>query len=116
MSKPLFCDKILLYQLTTFCMSQAITRVVKLQVNPESIETFLAIYRHHQQQISQFNGCISVQAYQDHQLPQVFFTISQWASTEALDHYRYSEFFKTLWGQVKPLFSHKAEAHSLTVL
>jgi quinol monooxygenase YgiN len=91
-----------------------LTRVVKLTLDPQYIESFKAVFVGHKQGIAQMEGCISLQAYQDHKEPNIFFTISQWQDEHALDNYRYSEFFKALWSTVKPMFTAKAMAHSLT--
>jgi hypothetical protein len=42
-------------------------------------------------------------------------TLSEWESEEHLNHYRFSEFFKTLWTQVKPLFESPAKAFSYQI-
>jgi quinol monooxygenase YgiN len=91
----------------------ALTRVVKLTLAPEHIETFKQVWISHKSGIATMQGCISLQAFQDHKEPHIFFTISQWENEHALDNYRYSEFFKKLWSTVKPLFTEKAMAHSL---
>ncbi len=93
-----------------------ITRVVKLTLQPQYTEAFKAIFAAHQQGISQFAGCLELNAYQDEAEPHIFFTISRWRSLADLDNYRYSEFFKALWQQVKPMFAARAEAHSMTKL
>ena len=92
----------------------AITRVVKLTLHPDRIGDFTRVFLEHKQVISTMDGCLSLQAFQDNKEPNIFFTISQWQSEHALDNYRYSEFFKTLWSTVKPMFTEKAMAHSLT--
>ena len=95
---------------------QAITRVVQLTMHPQYADEFAAIFRDHKQHIAQFEGCIELNAYQDHRNPHIFFTISRWQNEASLDNYRYSPFFKELWGKVKPLFAEKAIAHSLTLV
>jgi quinol monooxygenase YgiN len=92
----------------------ALTRVVKLTLDPQNIESFKEVFVGHKMGIAQMAGCISLQAYQDHKEPHIFFTISQWENEHALDNYRYSDFFKALWATVKPMFTAKAMAHSLT--
>lgn len=93
---------------------ESLTRVVKLTLDPQFIETFKQVFISHKQGIAQMKGCLSLQALQDHKEPHIFFTISRWESEHALDNYRYSDFFKTLWSTVKPMFTAKAMAHSLT--
>lgn len=95
-------------------MQTPLTRVVKLTLDPQYIEDFKNIFIEHQTGIAQMQGCLHLQALQDHKEPHIFFTISKWESEHALDNYRYSAFFKTLWSKVKPMFIAKAMAHSLT--
>lgn len=95
-------------------MQKPLTRVVKLTLAPQYIEDFKQIFIAHQSGIANMEGCLQLQALQDFKEPQIFFTISQWESEHALDNYRYSEFFKALWSKVKPMFTAKAMAHSLT--
>lgn len=90
-----------------------LTRVVKLTLAPQHIESFKQVWLGHKNGIAGMEGCISLQAFQDHKEPHIFFTISQWENLHALDNYRYSDFFKTLWSTVKPMFAEKAMAHSV---
>lgn len=90
-----------------------LTRVVKLTLSPEHIEEFKEVWTGHRDAIADMQGCLSLQAFQDLGEHNIFFTISQWESEHALDNYRYSIFFKTLWSKVKPMFMAKAMAHSL---
>jgi hypothetical protein len=92
---------------------KSLTRVVKLSFDPQHIETFRSILADHIAAISNMEGCIRVQGFQDAREPYIFFTISEWENEQALDNYRYSPFFKNLWAKVKPLFAEKAMAHSL---
>jgi quinol monooxygenase YgiN len=94
-------------------MAMPLTRVVKLTLDPKHIEDFKQVWIGHKEAIATMQGCISLQAFQDHREPQIFFTISQWENEHALDNYRYSDFFKNLWSTVKPMFTAKAMAHSL---
>jgi quinol monooxygenase YgiN len=93
-----------------------LTRVVKLTLHPENITAFKAVFAQHKQHISAFEGCLELNAYQDNKSPEIFFTISRWTSEAHLDNYRYSDFFKSLWTVVKPMFAAKAEAHSMTIV
>jgi quinol monooxygenase YgiN len=91
-----------------------LTRVVRLTLAHQHIEDFKQIWIAHKSGIANMQGCLSLQAYQDHKEPHIFFTISRWENEHALDNYRYSDYFKTLWSTVKPMFTAKAMAHSLT--
>ena len=97
-------------------MQPAITRVVKLTFEPDFAENFKVIFKEHRAGIAHMQGSISLQAYQDIHQPHVFFTISLWENEAALDSYRFSSFFKSLWGKVKPRFTEKAVAHSMLPL
>jgi len=97
-------------------MQQSITRVVKLTLHPQHIEAFKNVFASHKIHIAQFDGCLELNAYQDNKQPEVFFTISRWQTEHNLDNYRYSDFFKSLWSIVKPMFAAKAEAYSMTVV
>ncbi len=97
-------------------MNQSITRVVKLTLQPQCIGQFKEIFAAHKMHIAKFEGCIELNAYQDNKQPEIFFTISRWQTEHHLDNYRYSDFFKTLWSVVKPMFAAKAEAYSMTVV
>ncbi len=90
-----------------------ITRIVKLQFHPNHVGEFREIFSRHMSHMDDFPDCLELNGFQDHQHPQIFFTISRWKSQEALDQYRYSEYFRQIWGRVKPLFSAKAEAYSV---
>lgn len=93
-----------------------ITRVVRLTFAPKNTDTFIEIMLQHHQLIRSFKGCYDLNSYQDLKDPNVFFTISIWQGETALNDYRHSEFFKTLWGKLKPLFAEKALAHSMSVM
>jgi quinol monooxygenase YgiN len=94
-------------------MAVVVTRVVKLTLHTEYSATFREIFRTHQAHIAGFEGCISLYGFEDLNEPGVFFTISEWAGQEALNNYRYSQFFRHLWTTVKPMFAQKAVAHSM---
>jgi len=93
-----------------------ITRVVRLTFIPENRTAFIEIMRRHHQLIRNFKGCYDLNSYQDIKEPNVFFTISIWQDETALNDYRHSDFFKTLWSQLKPMFADKAVAHSMQVM
>ena len=90
-----------------------ITRVVRLTFKPEFAASFISIMQLHQEQIKNFKGCSHLNSYQDIHVPHVFFTISHWEDENALNEYRHSDFFKTLWSTLKPMFAEKTVAHSL---
>jgi heme-degrading monooxygenase HmoA len=76
-------------------------------------DEFLEIFSRHKQQIRNFPGCSHLQLLKDADVPNCFTTLSYWDSPHDLDHYRNSELFANVWGQVKTLFSERTQAFSL---
>jgi len=93
-----------------------ITRLVKMTFREECTEEFIAFFHTRKQTISSFPGCSHLELLQDSTHKNVCFTYSIWQSHAALDHYRFSAFFKDTWGLTKPLFAAKAEAWSLDAI
>ena len=93
-----------------------IIRIVKMTFEPTQVETFLALFNAYKTKIEASEGCTKLMLLQDQSSSNIFFTYSEWDNEESLNKYRYSELFKTVWGQTKILFKEKAEAWSLTQL
>lgn len=93
-----------------------ITRIVKMTFREDSRVSFEGIFHITRPGILQFEGCFSVELYQDICNPSAYFTISRWASSDALENYRSSEFFKTTWSKVKVMFMDKTEAWTLETI
>jgi len=89
-----------------------LVRIVQLEITPEHRELFLTLYSSHQEKIRTNPGCISLQLLQEDLNPNHVATLSHWATEADLNHYRNSEFFRSLWSQVKPLFAFPAKAFS----
>ena len=90
-----------------------IVRIVKMGFEASEIDTFLKNFEDHKHQIRRFEGCHFLELYQDEHEPTQFFTYSYWHSAAALEHYRQSELFQTVWSKTKPLFNIKPEAWSV---
>jgi len=88
-------------------------RIVKLTLKRENIASFEQIFEETKDIIRNFEGCLSLELYQDRVQPNIFFTYSHWEKEESLDAYRKSEFFKNVWGKTKLLFKDKPEAWSV---
>ncbi len=88
-------------------------RIVKLYFKQEHIEAFKKILESTADRIREFEGCTHMEGYQQNDNPQVFFTYSHWDNEQALNNYRNSEFFKSVWSKTKILFQEKPEAWSL---
>lgn len=90
-----------------------ITRLVKLTIDPDKVKDFQEIFVSNKEKIAQFPGCVSVKVLRDVNNPNVFFTYSIWESEDAINNYRKSELFGTIWPNAKKTFCDKPEAWSL---
>ena len=90
-----------------------IVRIVKMGFKQEHINTFLNHFETNKKNIRAFKGCSFLELYRDTNDPTVFFTYSYWDSEAALEQYRQSVLFKTVWAGTKPLFNTKPEAWSV---
>lgn len=90
-----------------------ITRIVRLEFQEEHVNDFLLFFEQNNECILAVEGCASLRLMKDVKLSNVFFTISEWESQEMLDQYRSSNFFRTIWPEVKLWFSSKPIAYSL---
>ena len=91
-------------------------RIVKLGFNPEKIEAFLENFEANKAKIRNFEGCQFLELYRDKNNTNQFFTYSYWADEAALENYRNSELFKTVWAETKVYFNQKPEAWSVDKL
>ncbi|WP_210490314.1 putative quinol monooxygenase [Rufibacter aurantiacus] len=87
-------------------------RVVRMTFVEEKVPVFLEIFKASREKIGSFPGCRSVELLQDYHLPHVYSTYSLWDSDEALNNYRKSELFGSVWKPTKALFSEPAQAFS----
>ena len=90
-----------------------LVRVVKMEFSEAFIEEFKILFTEIKPKISNFEGCLGVKLLQHEKDPSLFFTISEWLSSDDLENYRKSDLFINTWAKVKPNFSAKAEAWSL---
>lgn len=90
-----------------------ITRIVRLAFRPETVESFLSIFEASASHIRQSPGCQALELHRDADHPNVFYTVSQWENSDALEAYRQSHLFRTVWSQTKPLFADRPQAYSL---
>lgn len=90
-----------------------ITRIVKMTFQPDAADDFIGIFNGAKHLIADFEGCNGVKLYRDSVHENVFFTVSEWDSEEALEAYRHSELFEQVWGKAKNYFDAKPEAWSL---
>ncbi len=90
-----------------------ITRIVRLEFDPERVGEFTEFFRANKEVIGSFPGCISLNLHRDANIPHVFYTLSIWENEEALERYRESETFERLWSYAKARFAGKPQAFSL---
>jgi quinol monooxygenase YgiN len=90
----------------------SLIRVVRMTFRPEAAAAFLENFEIHKSAIRNFPGCGHLELWQDHNQKNIFVTYSHWESEEALNQYRDSELFKSVWSFTKTLFSEKPQAWS----
>jgi quinol monooxygenase YgiN len=90
-----------------------IVRIVKMIFLPEEVQSFVQLFDERKEIIRNFEGCQHLELWKESGKENIFFTYSHWENEQALDHYRFSEFFKETWGLTKALFAQKAEAWSV---
>ncbi len=93
-----------------------IIRFVKMTFKDEFVEEFLSELDKRKERIRNFKGCSFLQVLQDVNDPRIIFSHSFWESEQALDNYRYSEFFQETWKFTKPKFAEKPQAWSTNSL
>lgn len=93
-----------------------IVRIVKLTIKNENLEECLAFTTSMQARVKAFEGCQKLELMQDVKHKQIIFSYSHWDSETALNHYRYSPFFKESWAKLKPWFQEKPEAWSMEII
>lgn len=87
-------------------------RIVRMTFKIEGIPSFLENFEANKTFIRNFPGCQHLELWQDETQKNIFVTYSHWESEEALDQYRDSELFKSVWSFTKALFSEKPQAFS----
>jgi len=78
----------------------------------EATEAFLENFDANKEEIRNFAGCSHLELWQDESQKNIFITYSHWESEAALNQYRDSELFKTVWSFTKTLFAEKPVAFS----
>jgi heme-degrading monooxygenase HmoA len=91
-----------------------ITRLVKLSLQAAKADEFEALFYQTQAMIEDSEGCHKTDLFKVSGNESEYFTISYWNTEKDLENYRASNLFKSVWAQVKPLFSAKAEAWTLS--
>jgi quinol monooxygenase YgiN len=87
-------------------------RIVRMTFRPDAVPAFLEIFAAAQPKIVAQPGCRSVRLWRDSQTPHTLATYSIWESEEALNQYRRSELFGSVWPRTKALFESPAQTFS----
>ena len=90
-------------------------RIVKLTFKTSELESFLNHFETVKEKINDFPGCKGMQLLLDKNNKGVVFTYSKWESEEALEKYRNSDLFQSIWPVVKKWFDAKPQAWSTSV-
>ena len=94
-----------------------IKRIVRMDMLPDAEVAFLEIYSRSREAIRAQKGCMGLDLLRSVRDGHVsLWTISMWQSVDDLETYRSSALFRNTWTAVKPLFSGRAEAWTLTVI
>ena len=91
-----------------------ITRIVKLEFQEDRLQAFLDHFEEVKWSVASFPGCKGMKLMQDMKNPCLIMTYSHWENEEALENYRLSPLFQSIWPTIKPWFSAKPEAWSLS--
>lgn len=89
-------------------------RVVHMVFQEDKIKDFIHEFYKKQALIEANEGCHKVYLMEDTRNKNAMATWSLWETEEHLNAYRNSEMFAETWKTVKPMFSEKAKAYSLT--
>lgn len=81
--------------------------------DPAKTNEFIDVFTRAKPLIEAFDGCQKVELLRDTDQPNIFFTMSFWINSEALDKYRDSDLFNSTWDKAKKLFSDRPEAWSI---
>ncbi len=86
-----------------------------MELLPDKQDLFLDIFDEVKKHIRAQEGCRGLEILKSEEEGNIsIWTISLWKYESDLDRYRSSDLFKQTWSQVKPLFSGKARAWTLT--
>src|SRR5688500_2956584 len=87
-------------------------RIVQMTFQTDQVQMFLDLFNQTKQSIRNFPGCQHLELLQDTDAPQIFYTYSYWDTQEALEMYRQSTLFKSVWSKTKVLFAERPQAFS----
>lgn len=83
---------------------------------PDKVSQFLSIFESSKNKIRSFPGCMDLELHRDHNAKNIFITYSIWENEKALNSYRNSELFRSVWPETKILFLEKPIAFSNVII
>ena len=93
-----------------------IRRIVKMTFRPEEVDAFLIDFDKIKNKIRKQDGCLHLELWREVAGSSVLFTYSYWEDEGALNAYRSSDLFKSVWKKTKARFSERAQAWSVEVV
>jgi quinol monooxygenase YgiN len=87
-------------------------RIVRMTFRPDCIEDFRQLFDASKNKIRAFPGCLELQLHCDYNQPNIFITYSKWENEAALNAYRASVLFESVWPYTKEMFLEPAVAFS----
>ena len=87
-------------------------RIVRMTFREDKVENFLTVFHNSKEEIRAFDGCLHLELHKDYNEENIFSTYSIWKNADALNAYRTSKFFKSVWSQTKPLFKERPTTFS----
>ncbi len=87
-------------------------RIVRMTFQEDKVNDFISLFNATKTQIRHFEGCEHLSLLRDYSQPNVYLTYSHWQNEEALNRYRQSALFESVWKQTKALFADKPIAFS----
>lgn len=93
-----------------------ILRIVRMHFTEKGKENFLVLFDEIKEKIRFFEGCKHLEIMEDADNPYTVCSYSIWDDSEALNNYRYSDFFRSAWPKIKSGFNSAPEAFSLNAL
>jgi quinol monooxygenase YgiN len=88
-------------------------RIVRMHFKESGTEEFLAVFHRHKAEIRNFEGCSHLELLRDIDVPHTYITYSYWRDAAALERYRQSALFESVWKRTKELFSDRPRAFSV---
>lgn len=87
-------------------------RIVRMTFREDEVENFLTVFHSSKKKIRAFDGCLHLELHKDYNEENIFSTYSIWENEDALNAYRTSDLFKSVWSKTKPLFKERPMAFS----